>query len=53
MTVVFRRAFASLALCAAALVMSVASGAPASAQTVALQPPPADFASGPVKTGHL
>ena len=48
MTVVFRRVFASLILCAVAL-----AGVPASAQTVALQPPPADFASGPIKTGHL
>ena len=44
----FRRVFASLILCAATLV-----GVAASAQTVALQPPPADFASGPIKTGHL
>jgi thiol:disulfide interchange protein/DsbC/DsbD-like thiol-disulfide interchange protein len=49
---VFRRVFASLMFSAAALAMS-ASGAPASAQTVALQPPPADFAAGAVKTGHL
>jgi thiol:disulfide interchange protein len=48
MTVVFRRVFASLFLCAAAL-----AGVPASAQTVALTPPAADFAAGPVKTGHL
>jgi thiol:disulfide interchange protein DsbD len=42
-----RRAVASL------IFWSVALLAPASAQTLALQPPPANFASGPVKTGHL
>ena len=44
----FRRVFASLALCAAALF-----AAPVTAQTVALQPPPTAFVAGPVKTGHL
>jgi thiol:disulfide interchange protein DsbD len=48
---VIRRALASLMLCVALSVGLAA--APAAAQTVALQPPPADFAAGPVKTGHL
>ena len=47
-TVVIRRVFASLALLVVA-----AYAAPASAQTVALQPPPTTFTAGPVKTGHL
>jgi thiol:disulfide interchange protein DsbD len=45
---VFRRAFASLVMLGIAAVAG-----PAAAQTVALQPPPADFAAGAVKTGHL
>jgi thiol:disulfide interchange protein DsbD len=45
---VIRRVFASLMLCAAAVF-----AAPVLAQTAPLQPPPADFASGPVQTGHL
>jgi thiol:disulfide interchange protein DsbD len=45
---VFRRALASLVLLGIAAI-----ALPSAAQTVALKPPPADFASGPVKTGHL
>jgi thiol:disulfide interchange protein DsbD len=45
---VFRRAFASLVFVGLA-----AAVGPAAAQTVALRPPPAEFAAGPVKTGHL
>ena len=49
----FRRALASLVLPALVLVGLAALVGPAAAQTVALQPPPADFAAGPVRTGHL
>jgi thiol:disulfide interchange protein DsbD len=45
---VFRRVIASLWLLGLAAVAP-----PSAAQTVALKPPPADFAPGPVKTGHL
>ncbi len=44
-----RRAFITALTGFAAALLS----APAFAQTVPLQPPPADFAAGPVKTGHL
>jgi len=50
---VFPRALASLVLPALVFLGLAAVAGPAAAQTVALQPPPADFAAGPVKTGHL
>ena len=47
-----RRPLASQVV-ASLIIWSAALLAPAFAQTVPLQPPPADFAAGPVKTGHL
>ncbi len=47
-----RRPFASQVV-ASLIIWSAALLAPAFAQTVALQPPPANFAAGPAKTGHL
>jgi thiol:disulfide interchange protein DsbD len=50
---VFRRALASLVLPGFVFLGLASVASPAAAQTVALKPPPADFAAGPVKTGHL